>query len=260
MGDANSAVLVVGSEVAQMFALADFPIGAASGPARLPIAMTGTWYKDTPGGSVKITLSLADLRTMVRNFAKKENGEINVDYDHKSESGAEIGEPIPSAGRVTELDSPEKFTDAQGVERYIVWGHYEPTARARQLIEAEEYRYTSPAFGQAIDRATGAPQGITLSTVALTNRPVILSMPRICLSQDAKGTDSSTSKSGGTMDGKRIAFCSEESYADTRLSELIKTKMAETGKGHYAAEMEVVQTAEGQALWEEARKASLKRG
>lgn len=256
----DSAVLVLGSEVARVFALADFSIAAEGGALRLPVAVTGQWTKQTQAGEQHISLTLDDLRTMARNFAKKENGEVNVDYDHKSEQGAEIADPIPSAGRVTELLGPEQFTDAQGVQRYILWGRYEPTARARQLIAAKEYRFTSPAFGQGIDRATGKPQGVTLSTVALTNRPVILSMPRICMSRDGHSAKSSISKSGGIMEGNRIAFCSEESYADTRLSELVKTCMAETGKTQCEAEIAVVQTAEGQAAWEEARKASLKRG
>lgn len=255
----NSAVLVLGSEVARVFALADFAIAAEGGALRLPIAMTGYWTKQTEAGAQHISLTLDDLRTMAVNFAKKENGEVNVDYDHKSEQGAEIADPIPSAGRVTELLGPEPFTDAQGVQRHILWGRYEPTARARQLIAAKEYRFTSPAFGQGIDRATGKPQGVTLSTVALTNRPVILSMPRICMSRDGHSANSSISKSRGTMEYP-IAFCSEESYADTRLSELVKTCMAETGKTQYEAEIAVVQTDEGRAAWDEARKASLKRG
>jgi hypothetical protein len=57
----------------------------------------------------------------------------------------------------------------------------------------------------------------------------------------------------------RIAFCSEECYADSRLSELIKAHAKETGKTLADAEMAVIQTAEGKALWEEARNASIKR-
>jgi phage I-like protein len=259
MRSADSAVTVLGSEIPRVFALADFPIGAEGGTLRLPIAMTGKWFKQAATGSQEITMSLSDLRDMVRNFAKRENGEINVDYDHKSETGADIAEPIPSAGRVTALDFPEEFTDTQGVKHYIVWGRYEPTERARQLIAAKEYRFTSPAFGQGIDKTTGKPQGITLSTVALTNRPVITSMPKICMSQDGQEANISNLRSGGFMENQ-VAFCSEGSYADTRLSELIRARMQEHGESASATEMQVVQTAEGKALWEAARKASLKRG
>lgn len=259
MRDANSAILVLGSEVARVFALADFPVEADGGTLRLPIALTGKWVKQTATGEEQISLTLDDLHMMARNFAKKANGEVNVDYDHKSETGADIAEPIPSAGKVTALMGPEPFTDSQGVEHYILWGRYEPTARARQFIKAEEYRYTSPCFGIGIDKATGKPQGVTLSTVALTNRPVILQMPRIAMSDGGAGASVRSPKSGGFMEN-RVAFCSEESYADTRLSQLIKTCMSETGKTQYEAEITVVQTAEGKAAWEEARKASLKRG
>lgn len=258
--NSNSAVLVLGSEVGRVFALADFSIAAEGGALRLPIALTGKWVKQTATGEETISLTLDDLRTMARNFAKKENGEVNVDYDHKSEMGAEIAEPIPSAGRITALMGPEPFTDSQGAEHYILWGRYEPTERARQLIKAEEYRFTSPCFGIGIDKATGKPQGVTLSTVALTNRPVILQMPRIAMSDGSGAASVRSPKSGGFMENNRVAFCSEESYADTRLLELIRTCMAETGKTQYEAEITVVQTAEGRAAWEEAWKASLKRG
>jgi phage I-like protein len=166
-----------------VFTLSDFALGIDGSQPRLPIAITGHWVKQTAEGKQEITVTLADMCSMIKNFAKKANGEINVDYDHKSETGAEIADPIPSAGRVTALMEPEKFTDSQGVERWIMWGAYEPTDRARQFIAAKEYRYTSPAFGPGIDPQTGKPQGVTLSTVALTNRPVILQMPEVQLSE-----------------------------------------------------------------------------
>ena len=58
----------------------------------------------------------------------------------------------------------------------------------------------------------------------------------------------------------RTAFCSEASYAEVQLSDLIKTCMAATGKTEHEAEITVIQTAKGRVAWEEARKASLKRG
>jgi hypothetical protein len=106
--------------------LADFPTKLDGKALRLPIALTGKWVKQTATGEETISLTLDDLRTMARNFAKKADGEVHVDYAHKSEMGAEIAEPIPSAGRITALMGPEPFTDSQGVEHYVLWGRYEP--------------------------------------------------------------------------------------------------------------------------------------
>ena len=195
-----------------VFELAEFAVGLGSAEPRLPIAVTGKWVKQGERGKEEITVTLADMRSMIANFAKKANGEVNVDYDHKSETGAEIADPIPSAGRVTSLMEPEKFTDSQGVERYILWGAYEPTDRARQFIAAKEYRYTSPCFGPGIDKATGKPQGTTLSTVALTNRPVIEQMPEVRLSDpsyklmeaQAVHVDKNLSGNAGEKGGKTM--------------------------------------------------------
>src|SRR3972149_6775765 len=94
------------------------------------------------------------------------------------------GGPIPSAGRIVKLDPPEAASGlgardwrlkepvvtrrkaagstlptAYGLlpsasesripyleSRRILWGWYEPTERARELIQNREYRYISPAI------------------------------------------------------------------------------------------------------------------
>lgn len=221
------------------------------------MAITGQWFKETPAGKQVINITVDDLREMVKNFAKKANHEVNVDYDHKSETGVEIAEPIPSAGRITALMGPEKFIDSAGVERYILWGRYEPTERARKLIAGKEYRYTSPALGSGIDKATGRAQGITLSTVALTNRPVVLQMPQIRMSEASYRQIAKGATAGGVME-RQVGF-GDSGYADVRLSELVKARMEETGETQQCAEIYVTRTSEGAALWEEARKACIRK-
>ncbi len=151
-----------------------------------------------------------------RNFEQRRNGEINVDYDHASEMPeVAAGGPIPSAGRIVKLDTPDEASvglprsDRQvgsrqkakssslptadcllpsrnPGDRYVLYGWYEPTDRARALIKNREYRYISPAIDWgAKSKQTGKPQGTTLTSVALTNRPFLEELPQIRLSDPA---------------------------------------------------------------------------
>ena len=146
----------------------------AAGLARLPILVTGSWVK----GGREVAFTHDDLRTAVANFQKLANHDINVDYDHACEDLERAGgEPTPSAGRIVALDEPEEFSlddgrlslagenrQAKIDHRYILWGRYEPTDRARGLIKKREYRYVSAAFAKEYpDRKTGEGQGLTLT-------------------------------------------------------------------------------------------------
>jgi len=129
----------------------------------------------------------SDLETVVRNFLKKSNGEINVDYDHASEMPNLVGQPRPSAGRVLALRGPEPYTDSKGTRREILWGNYEPTVMARTMIRKREYRYISPVLQrERVDKTTGLDQGVTITTIALTNTPVLEEMPEIFASEEGQ--------------------------------------------------------------------------
>jgi len=166
---------------------------------RIPLAITGKWVR----GASELSITRADLEAIHRNFQQRLNGEINVDYDHASEMPeVAAGGPIPSAGRIVKLDPPEIMNGSResGVgsrgrtdsllptpySRFILHGWYEPTDRARQLIHNREYRFISPAIDWATrNKRTGKPQGATLTSVALTNRPFLEEMPPIQLSDPA---------------------------------------------------------------------------
>jgi hypothetical protein len=172
--------------------LADVP---QAGLIRIPIALTGTWS----GAEKKFSIELEDLEQIRENFSKKPTGEINVDYEHASEVPFGTGGPVLSAGRITKLDRPEKFEKkVSGVrcqvsgetsdtrhlapETYILWGWYEPTERARELIAHREYRYISPAIRWGTkDKVTGKTAGTTLASVALVNKPFLEELPEIHL-------------------------------------------------------------------------------
>jgi phage I-like protein len=169
-----------------------------NGLVRVPLAVTGKWVR----GSTSFTITRQDLEDIARNFRERQNGEINVDYDHASEMPeVAAGGPVPSAGMIVRLDPPEPASglgqSSAGAasresripsreSRFILWGWYEPTQRARQLLKSREYRYISPAIDwQAQNKVTGKPQGTTLTSVALTNRPFLEELPQIRLSDPA---------------------------------------------------------------------------
>jgi hypothetical protein len=160
----------------------------ATGLIRIPIAVTGNWK----GAEKGFSIGLDDLNEIRENFAKKPTGEINVDYEHASEVPFGTGGPVLSAGRVVKLDAPTPYSPPQSGRGanglYILWGWYEPTDRARQLIAGREYRYISPAIRWgAKDKVTGKATGTVLTSVALVNKPFLEEMPEIhlCEMQDS---------------------------------------------------------------------------
>ena len=165
-----------------------------TGLIRIPIAVTGQWK----GAEKEFSIGLDDLKEIRENFAHKPTREINVDYEHASEVPFGTGGPVLSAGRIVKLDEPEPFGGQIGSgqigktrtaelptspsARFILWGWYEPTDRARQLIAAKEYRYISPAIRWgAKDKVTGKTAGTVLTSVALVNKPFLEEMPEIHL-------------------------------------------------------------------------------
>jgi len=177
----------------------DAAAAAANHLVRVPLAVTGKWMR----GTTPFAITLRDLEEIVGNFRERQNGEINVDYDHASEMPeVAAGGPVPSAGRIVRLDAPEAVQPpltplltkkgspsgdgVVGNGRYILWGWFEPTERARGLLKNREYRFISPAIDwSARSKLSGRPQGTTLTSVALTNRPFLEELPQIRLSDPA---------------------------------------------------------------------------
>lgn len=145
----------------------------ADQPSRIPLATIGTFYK----GKQKFSITKADVARMSENFAKRGTGDVVLDYEHASEEPEVAqGGPVPAAGWITSIDSEP---DANGV----VWGSVQFTEKARAMVAAKEYKYISPVIDWGVrDRRTGDVQGATLTSAALTNRPVLDHMPAIQLS------------------------------------------------------------------------------
>jgi len=181
---------------------------------RVPLAIAGKWVR----GKTSFAITRQDLEDIVRNFRERQNGEINVDYDHASEMPeVAAGGPVPSAGRIVKLDAPEVLgagdwglgnkpqNPAPSPQpRFILWGWYEPTERARQLLKNREYRYISPAIDWAAqNKRTGKVQGTTLTSVALTNRPFLEELPQIRLSDPAFQAADEFGNAGGSIENPK---------------------------------------------------------
>jgi phage I-like protein len=146
------------------------PARGTDGLTEIPIAVTGTWKR----GDGEFSITREDLAMMTANFRKRKNGEVNVDYDHASEM-PEVGRggPVLSAGRIVRLRS-----------NGAAYASIEFTARALELIKANEYRFVSSAIVWGMkDKTTGKDQGATLTSLALTNRPFLEELPSIKLSE-----------------------------------------------------------------------------
>lgn len=136
----------------------------------LPICVTGKWTK----GGQEFAITKETFAALVRNFEKRKNDMVVVDYEHASEMpDVARGGPVPAAGWIHELKP-------NGALRALV----EFTPRAEEMIQAGEYRFFSPAIDWAVkDKQTGEPQGATLTSCALTNHPFLEELPPIALSE-----------------------------------------------------------------------------
>jgi hypothetical protein len=87
--------------------------------------------------------------------------------------------------------------------------------RARQLIKNREYRYVSAAFAKDYpDRKTGESQGLTLTSVALTNQPFLDELPEIWLSVTDGNSKLETRNSGPSFQFPVSNFASSRLSAE----------------------------------------------
>jgi len=201
--------------------LDEMPARGTDGLTEIPIAVMGTWKRD--GG--EFTITRQDLAMIAANFRKRKNGEINVDYDHASEMPEVArGGPVLSAGRILKLRS-----------NGALYAGIEFTARALQLINGKEYRFVSPAIVWGMkDKTTGADQGATLTSLALTNRPFLEELPSIKLSEIGSGYSAVRAEKGKTM-----AELQNDQPKSRELVRLAKERAKEKGLLFSAALVEI---------------------
>lgn len=85
---------------------------------------------------------------------------IVFDYEHGSELIAPGGREAPAAGWIEALE-------VRGAG--VVYGRIDWTDKARNMLDAREYRFYSPAF--EVDESQDPPRVLGLSSVGLTNHP-----------------------------------------------------------------------------------------
>lgn len=91
--------------------------------------------------------------------------DILIDYEHQSLNSKDNLRGAPAAGWI----NPRSLSWVESGVEPGLYGDVKWTARAAEMIAADQYRYLSPLF--TYDRTTGEPSD--LLTVALTNFPAI---------------------------------------------------------------------------------------
>ncbi|MGH9445487.1 MAG: phage protease, partial [Terriglobia bacterium] len=181
------AVLLTGAGTA-----VETPAGIAlHGPGtqlrEIAIAVPGSWVK----GDHSFSISKDDMSDMARNFDKRKNSMIPIDYEHASEMPEVAkGGAVPAAGWIHALrlgnreqgtgngSNHEPRTTNHCLQALVEW-----TPQAEEMLRTGQYRFFSPAIDWgAKDKETGEPQGATLTSGALTNHPFLEELPPIMLS------------------------------------------------------------------------------
>lgn len=120
------------------------------------LAVTGVWQGHAGG---TFSIDAADIEKMKLNFDKR-SLDIVIDYEHQTLSG----EIAPAAGWIKELF----------IKDGALYGRVSWTAKAKDFIKNGEYKYLSPVYDfMGVDEKTGAWQGCTLHSAALTNKPFL---------------------------------------------------------------------------------------
>jgi phage I-like protein len=162
-------------------------------------ATLGTRFK----GSA-FTIDKATVENFIKVFTAGYPRKVPVDYEHGTVNGAtDRGQPVPAAGTIVELRgvydakdftgdlkaAAEKLTarmgrDLKDSRNFGLWMRWRPTARALEMVKANEYTEVSIAFSENYPHnVTSAGQGPTLLSVALTNMPFLDDMVSIAASR-----------------------------------------------------------------------------
>lgn len=129
---------------------------------------------DFKRGSRDVQVTEEDLEQAVANFNRWRamGQEIPVDYDHAFNEGREA----PAAGWYDSLVKKGKS----------LWATVRWTAKARDEIASEQYRFFSPEFVKQFHSETGEEEGFTILAGALTNRPFLRGMTPVALNQEVE--------------------------------------------------------------------------
>lgn len=140
---------------AQLFP--DGPFAARDGrPASMTDGALTAWRMD------------ANIAAAVVALAEARATPLPVDYEHQLILAKQNGQAAPASGWIESV----AYVPGRGLFAAVGW-----TAKARQHISADEYRYISPVF--RFDKDTGAV--LEILSVALTNNPALDGMDAVAL-------------------------------------------------------------------------------
>lgn len=135
----------------------------------------GGWPEDG------ITIDAKYCKTMVANWKKRGSPALPIDYLHRGGDDADVA-ALPAAEKAASGWIEDLDVRADGL-----WGLTKWTPRARELIQADEYRFLSPEWSEdGLDARTGERQGPTLIGAGLVNRPAFKEMPRVAATDAPK--------------------------------------------------------------------------
>ncbi|HEX5481950.1 MAG TPA: phage protease [Terriglobia bacterium] len=180
----------------------------ATAEFEIPIAVTGAWIK----GDHSFSITQQDLGDMVRNFEKRRNHAVVIDYEHASEMPEVAkGGPVPAAGWIHDLRVGAQHSQT-GSNHRTLYARVEWTPEAEEMIRSGEYRFFSPAIDwAAADKESGKSQGATLTSGALTNHPFLEELPPIMLSDGTVVTSPAVREiTPGVSEAKRDGGPGEE--------------------------------------------------
>jgi phage I-like protein len=144
-------------------ALLSLALGLKSSPdVQLLPAGEFTGRDGRPGKGLTWKLADEKGRAMAaRLTARHQTVRFNFDYEHQALLSEENGQPAPASGWA------DRFEWRDGVGLYAL--NVQWTARAKQMIDGDEYKYISPAI--AYDLKTGEVTGVI--NASLTNIPCL---------------------------------------------------------------------------------------
>lgn len=199
----------------------------AATPQELHLVPLGRW------ADRDFEVTVADCEAMVANF-ERFGIRLVVDYEHQSLNCEENGAPSPAAGWIGALETRENGLWGRDVE----W-----TQKAREMIEAREYRYLSPVIVfDDKDPHSGELIGCTLHSVALTNTPYFRSdLEPIAAKRGGAAVDENNDNGANSnSDDKEIRVTEQEQQAlkaeNERLTAEITSLRAELAQQAEAAE------------------------
>ena len=158
--------------------LAVLTLRVLPGSPRIRIIPAGNF--DAPrgamGGAGPWNLTAAAAARIVALNAVRQ-ADILVDYEHQWISSKDNGKEVPAAGWI----NPRSLLWVESGAEPGLYGEVKWTAKAAEMIAADQYRYLSPVF--TYDKTTGEPSD--LLNVALTNFPAIDSATAAALTAQA---------------------------------------------------------------------------